>query len=217
MLWGEVRDERRDTRIERAEAAPSRDPHLIERNVAVADQQGCVDTTMAPRDADGPTVAATFEGLVGPWVDEMYRAAAAIVGEADARDVTQEALLDAWRGFAQLRDPERVRPWLHAIVANRSRKHLRARRSRPRLVFISSWPEGTVDDRSTALAERDRLDGAFDSLPADQRIALALHYALDLSVPQVAAVLSVPDGTVKSRIHAGVERLRAVLAAEDKP
>ena len=170
---------------------------------------------MAPREADAASVAATFEGLVGPWVDEMYRAAAAMVGEADARDVTQEALLDAWRGFTRIRDPERVRAWLHAIVANRSRKHLRASRSRPRVVPTLDWPEGTVDDRSTVLAERDRLDRAFDALPADQRIALALHYALDLSVPQVAAALSVPEGTVKSRIHAGIERLRAVLAAED--
>ena len=174
-----------------------------------------MDTTIVPRDADAPTVAPTFEGLVAPWVDEMYRAAAAIVGEADARDVTQESLLDAWRGFARLRDPERVRPWLHAIVANRSRKHLRARRSRPRFVPVTTWPEGTVDDRSTVFAERDRLDRAFDSLPPDQRIALALHYTLDFSVPQAAAVLSVPEGTVKSRIHAGVERLRAALAVED--
>ena len=175
-----------------------------------------MDTTIVPRDADAPSVAPTFEGLVAPLVDEMYRAAAAIVGEADARDVTQEALLDAWRGFARLRDPELIRPWLHAIVANRSRKYLRARRSRPRFVTVSTWPEGSVDDRSAVFAERDRLDRAFDSLPADQRIALALHYTLDLSVPQVAAVLSVPDGTVKSRLHAGVERLRAALAAEDK-
>lgn len=171
---------------------------------------------MAPRDADAPTVVASFEALVGPLVDEMYRAAAAIVGETDARDVTQEALVDAWRGYPRLRDRERVRPWLHAIIANRSRKHLRARRSRPRFIYVSTWPEGAEDDGSTVLAERDRLDRAFESLPADQRIALALHYALDLSVPQVAAVLSVPDGTIKSRIHAGVERLRAVLTEEDE-
>jgi RNA polymerase sigma-70 factor (ECF subfamily) len=179
------------------------------------DQKGGVETTMPPRDADAPSVANTFEELVGPWVDEMYRAAAAIVGEADARDVTQEALLDAWRGFARLRDRAQLRPWLHAILANRSRKHLRARRSRPRLIAVASWPETGVDDRSAAFAERERLDRAFDSLPADQRIALALHYTLDLSVPQVASVLSVPEGTVKSRIHAGVERLRTALAAED--
>jgi RNA polymerase sigma factor (sigma-70 family) len=171
---------------------------------------------MPPRDADRPVVAPSFEGLVAPWVDEMYRAAAAIVGEADARDVTQESLLDAWRGFERLRDRERLRPWLHAIVANRSRKHLRAQRSRPRLIAVTSWPDDGVDDRSAAIAERDRLDQAFETLPADQRIALALHYAIDLSVPQVAAALSLPEGTVKSRIHAGVDRLRAVLAAEDK-
>ena len=171
---------------------------------------------MGPREDGDAGVAANFEALVGPWVDEMYRAAAAIVGEADARDVTQEALLDAWRGFGRFRDPERVRAWLHAIVANRSRKHLRALRSRPRLVFAPNWPEDAAEDGSGDLAERDRLDRAFEALPADQRIALALHYALDLSVPQVAAALSVPDGTVKSRIHAGVERLRAVLAAEDE-
>ena len=174
-----------------------------------------MDTTIVPRDADASSVTPTFEGLVAPWVDEMYRAAAAIVGEADARDVTQEALLDAWRGFARLRDSERVRPWLHAIVANRSRKYLRARRSRPRFVAVSTLPEGRVDDRSTVFAERDRLDRAFESLPGEQRIALALHYTFDLSVPQVAAVLSVPEGTVKSRIHAGVERLRAALTAEE--
>jgi RNA polymerase sigma factor (sigma-70 family) len=169
---------------------------------------------MTPRE-DAATEAATFDRLVGPWANEMYRAAAAIVGEADARDVTQESLLDAWRGFDRIRDPERVRAWLHAIVANRSRKHLRASRSRPRVVPMVDWPEASVDDGSRALAERDRLDRAFDALPADQRIALALHYSLDLSVPQVATVLSVPGGTVKSRIHAGVERLRAQLAVED--
>jgi RNA polymerase sigma factor (sigma-70 family) len=172
---------------------------------------------MAPRDADVPSVELAFEALVGPWVEEMYRAAAAIVGEADARDVIQDALLDAWRGFARLRDRDRVRPWLHAIVANRSRKHLRARRSRPRFVAVSSWPEVPIDDRSEVLAEHDRLDPAFDALPPDQRVALALHYALDLSVPQVAAAMSVPAGTVTSRIHAGVERLRAALASEDQP
>lgn len=171
---------------------------------------------MPPRDADTPAAAPTFEVLIAPWVDEMYRAAAAIVGEADARDVTQESLVDAWRGFARLRDRERLRPWLHAIVANRARKHLRAQRSRPRFIAVSTWPERAVDDRSTAIAERDRLDRAFEALPADQRVALALHYAIDLSVPQVAAALSVSEGTVKSRIHAGVDRLRAVLAAEDK-
>ncbi len=168
---------------------------------------------MAHRVADAADVAATFEALVGPWVDEMYRAAAAIVGEGDARDVTQDALVDAWRGFSKLREPRLARPWLHAIVANRCRKHLRSMRSRPRLIDVEV-PEGAVGDRSAALAERDRLDRAFASLTADQRIAVVLHYVVDLSVPQIAAALAAPEGTVKSRINSGIERLRAALESE---
>jgi RNA polymerase sigma-70 factor (ECF subfamily) len=173
-----------------------------------------MEPTVAPRQADAADVAATFEALVGPWVDEMYRAAAAIVGEGDARDVTQDALVDAWRGFGKLRDPRLARPWLHAIVANRCRKHLRAQRTRPRLISVVV-PEGAVDDQSAALSERDRLDGAFASLTVDQRVAVVLHYVVDLSVPQIATTLSAPEGTVKSRIHSGVERLRAALESED--
>lgn len=173
-----------------------------------------MEPTLAPRQADAADVAATFEALVGPWVDEMYRAAAAIVGEGDARDVTQDALVDAWRGFGKLRDPRLARPWLHAVVANRCRKHLRSMRSRPRTIVVDV-PEGTVGDRSAAFAERDCLDRAFASLTSDQRIAVVLHYVVDLSVPQIATALSAPEGTVKSRIHSGLERLRAALESED--
>ena len=72
-----------------------------------------------------------------------------------------------------------------------------------------------MDDQSAALSERDRLDQAFASLTADQRIAVVLHYVVDLSGPQIASALSVPEGTVKSRIHSGVERLRAALESMD--
>jgi RNA polymerase sigma-70 factor, ECF subfamily len=172
-----------------------------------------MEPTVAHRGVDAADGAASFEALVGPWVDEMYRAAAAIVGESDARDVTQDALLDAWRGLGRLRDPQLVRPWLHAIVANRCRKHLRALRSRPRLIRVE-MPEEGLADRSATLAERERLDRAFESLTPDQRIAVVLHHVVDLSIPQIAAALAAPEGTIKSRIHTGVERLRAALVSE---
>src|SRR6188472_1514616 len=78
-----------------------------------------------------------FEALVGPWVNEMYRAAAAIVGVDDAADVTQEALADAWRGLDRLRDHSKARAWLRAIVVNRARKQIRAAQSRPRLIAVA--------------------------------------------------------------------------------
>lgn len=188
-------------------------PVTGERSAARKDHQERMEPSVAPRRADAVDQAATFEALVGPWVDEMYRAAAAIVGESDARDVTQDALVDAWRGLGKLRDRGRVRPWLHAIVANRCRKRLRSRRSRPRLVVVDV-PEGVVDDSSAMLAERDRLDAAFASLSPDQRIAVVLHYVTDQSVPQIASALSVAEGTIKSRIHSGLEILRKALDAD---
>jgi len=172
--------------------------------------------------ARGSTSAAVdpadFEAFVGPWVDEMFRAAAAIVGQAEAADVTQDALLDAWRGLPRLRDPTRIRPWLHAIVANRSRKQIRAWRSRPRLVDVSVTQEPVADegDPGALAARRDQLDRAFSRLSADQRICLALRYSIDLSVPEIAEALGIPEGTVKSRLHAVIARLRASLVEEDR-
>ena len=174
----------------------------------------------ASESASADERSAAFEALVEPWVQEMYRAAAAIVGVNEAEEVTQESLLDAWRGLSRLRDRERVRPWLHAIVANRARKHLRSARSRPRLIAVVGDAEPRDDrsspDHAVQFAERDRLDRAFDRLSADQRVCLALRYSMDLSVPQIAETLRIPEGTVKSRINAGMERLRAAIVEDDR-
>jgi RNA polymerase sigma-70 factor (ECF subfamily) len=148
----------------------------------------------------------------------MYRMAAAIVGPALAEDVTQDALVDAWRGFARLRERQRVRPWLHAIVVNRASKALRSARSRPRLIAVDvdGSARATTGDETHRVAERDRLDRAFATLAADQRVSVALRYSMDLSVPQIAATLGIAEGTVKSRIHAGIQRMRAAIGEDDR-
>lgn len=174
----------------------------------------------ASESASADERSAAFEALVEPWVQEMYRVAAAIVGTYDAEEVTQESLIDAWRGFARLRDRDRVRPWLHSIVANRARKHIRSARSRPRLIAVVgeavSRDDRSSPDHAAQFAERDRLDRAFDRLSADQRVCLALRYSMDLSVPQIAEALRIPEGTVKSRINAAMELLRAVVSRDDE-
>lgn len=153
----------------------------------------------------------------------MYRLAAAIVGVEAADDVTQDALLDAWRGWSRMRDRARVRPWVRAIVANRAKKHLRAQRSRPRLIavapdelFLDLRSSRVTPDHAVVIADRQRLDGAFERLSADQRVCVALHYSLDISVAEIARALGVPEGTVKSRINAGITRMRAALEGEER-
>ena len=174
-----------------------------------------MDERLPGRAASTASRAQQFEDLVSPWVAEMYRAAAAIAGPESAEDIAQEALLDAWRGLNRLRDASRVRWWLHAIVANRARKHLRAARSRPRVINVRV-PELAAGDVAAEVAERDRLDRAFSQLSVDQRVCLAYRYSLDLPVAEVAELLHVPEGTVKSRIHAALARLRDALGEDDQ-
>lgn len=161
-----------------------------------------------------------FEALVGPHLKEMYRLALAIVGPDDAADVTQDALVAAWRGVGGLRDEARARFWLHRIVVNRARDVIRARSRRPRWIRVVD-PEAVAGasrpDSSAEVGERDRLDRAFETLTPDQRAILALHYTLDLSIPQVAAALSIREGTAKSRVHSAIERLRAAMPDEVSP
>ena len=119
----------------------------------------------------GRSTAATsrdvrFAQLVSPWIPEMYRLAAAICGISDADDVTQDALVDAWRGFDRLREETSIRPWLHAIVANRARKDLRFRRFRPRTVeMVPEKLSAAERDPSLSVAERDRLDSQRKTSP----------------------------------------------------
>lgn len=160
-----------------------------------------------------------FEALVQPWVEEMYRLAATIVGPHDARDVTQDALVIGWSKLGSLRRRDDPRPWLHAIVVNKCRQLLRTQRRGPRWIDIDqpgvADRAGTSADSSGTQAERDRLDRAFSRLDADHRAALALHYVVDMTVPQIAVALGVREGTVKSRIHAAVQRMRTELERQD--
>lgn len=160
-----------------------------------------------------------FEALVEPWVEEMYRVAAAIVGPDDARDVTQDALVAAWKKVADLRRRDDARPWLHAIVVNQSRQLLRSQRRRPRAIDLAepgvADRAGATSDSTARVAERDRLDRAFARLDADHRAALALHYVTDLTVPQIAVVLGVREGTVKSRVHSAVQQMRTELDRQE--
>ena len=67
------------------------------------------------------------------------------------------------------------------------------------------------DVDAAAIDDRLVLDDAFEQLTPDHRIALVLRYYADLTVDQIAERVGVPPGTVKSRIHVGVERMRAAM------
>lgn len=154
-----------------------------------------------------------FRALVEPYVGRALGAATIITrSPADAADAVQDALLSAWRGLPQLRDPEAFPAWFRQHVV---RAAIRASRTRRRVTELDvEMPDG-ADDLDRAVARRT-LRRAFDRLEPDDRLLLTLHQFWGLPIAETASHLRIPEGTVKSRIHAAMDRLRAAYDAEER-
>ena len=157
--------------------------------------------------------------LVERHATETYRLCAAIVGTPDARDLTQETFLVAWRELPRLRDIGSFAPWLRRICVSRCRNWLRAQRGvgRPASLdaedgFAESIPDGRRDFRG-AVEARAVLEPAFRHLNPDQRAVLALHYSMGYSISETADALGVSLGAAKSRLHRGLKVLRAAIGS----
>lgn len=161
---------------------------------------------------------AAYEAIVRRKVETVYRTARAILGnDADADDATQETLIGAWRRMSDLREPDRLDAWLGRITVNACRMALRRRSTRAAMALSVAVVE-PEDAGTSQLQERVvnavAFDRAFDRLSIDQRSILVLHHLHDLSIAEIATRLAIPEGTVKSRLHAARSALQRALARE---
>jgi RNA polymerase sigma-70 factor (ECF subfamily) len=154
-----------------------------------------------------------FARLVDSQLAAAYRTAAAILGDpADAEDVIQDAMLRAWQRLDQMRDQDRMAAWFGRILVNACRDRLRGRR-RP----VVRWtPPPAATATLPDVAERDALLRALAGLNPDQRIAIVLRYYLDLPLETIAERTSTPLGTVKTRLHHGLQAMRAAYEAAER-
>jgi RNA polymerase sigma-70 factor (ECF subfamily) len=138
----------------------------------------------------------------------------------EADDVVQEAFVKAYAALPRFREGAGFRPWLLRIVVNETRNALRGRSRRALRelrVAVREAAEGGRDDRTDpadAAVGADRRAGlleALDTLAPDLREVVTCRYLLELSEAETAAVLDVPAGTVKSRLHRALATLREVL------
>ena len=147
--------------------------------------------------------------------DRCYAIAQRILGEAAAaQDATQQALLDIWRKLPTLRDVDRFEAWCYRIVVHAC--YAEARRYRRAIpAFLSDDHEpATTSDQFRAIVDRDCVERAFDRQRVEHRAVLVLRYYLDLPLEEIASILEIPVGTVKSRIHNGLRAMRAALEAD---
>ena len=166
----------------------------------------------AARDGDHEA----FEVLATAAGDRLYRFARLVLGDThQAEDAVQDAIVRAWQGLPELRDPERWDAWLHRLIVNACADQGR-RQMRQSVEVRMIRLEPSEGDNVQLVDDHDQLERGFRKLKPGQRAAVVLHFYLGLSVPEVADALGVPVGTAKSRIHYAVDAMRAALEADDR-
>lgn len=150
----------------------------------------------------------------------VYRTALAITGDADsAADLLQDVFLRLNR-FSHNIDPLRpLEPWLYRMTTNLSYDWVKRRKRWPRpLEDLADWLIGSVKNSPYEVVEKNdewsRVQRAVAALPLSQRIVVVLYYLNDLALQEIAEILDVPIGTVKSRLYYGRLGLKRSLGLE---
>jgi RNA polymerase sigma-70 factor (ECF subfamily) len=147
----------------------------------------------------------------------VYRTALVITRDPDAsEDILQETFLRLHRFAVRFNAQLPVAPWLYRVAVNLSYTWISRRRRwwTPLEDFVLELAAPAQQAPESLFEQHDahrRLQRALDALPPDQQAALILYYLNELSLPEIAAILDCPVGTVKSRLYYGRERLRQAL------
>jgi RNA polymerase sigma-70 factor (ECF subfamily) len=158
-----------------------------------------------------PDLEREFEERLAESGTLAFRVAYAVLrNRADAEDVAQEAAVRAYRGFRDLRDQESFRAWIARIawrIALDRRRSDSRRLPREQAVVEGAAPVRTVEDLAASRQLEERVWRAVDGLPEKLRVVVVLGAVEGHGLGEVAGLLGVPVGTVKSRLHEARRRL----------
>ena len=170
--------------------------------------------------------AEAFCRLTEPLQTRLLRQAVAMSGDVSAaEDLVAETLVEAWKSLARYDESCRFSTWLYAILLHRHQKWLRRARSRP--VALARLPIFQRDDLAAQQENISSLEPSpaeaaarnensalmrecITRLPEKHRRIILLRFFEDASLPDMARVLGCPVGTVKSRLHHALEKLRKI-------
>lgn len=171
------------------------------------------DELLVLRCQDGDEAA--LAELVDRYQQRLWRHAWRLTGRSDAAaDVLQEAWIAIVRGIGRLQDPACFRSWAYRIVTHRaadwSRRVQRQRKLLKNAAAESQLPEENPNENIDQY-DVNLLRAALRKLPADRRALLSLFYLDELSIGEIADVLSIPKGTVKSRLFHARNELKTLI------
>jgi RNA polymerase sigma-70 factor (ECF subfamily) len=187
---------------------------------------GLSDAELATQAAAGDHAA--FEAIMRRHNRALFRTARAILrDDAEAEDALQEAYLQAYRTLGSFRGDARLSTWLARVVANEALMRLRKQTRRSVIVPIQSGladdeinqrTHGSMDKEPETSARRAEmrklLEERIDALPNAYRSVFMLRAVEEYSVEETAAILQIPEATVRSRFFRARSLLREGLASE---
>jgi RNA polymerase sigma-70 factor (ECF subfamily) len=175
------------------------------------------DADLAARASRGDRRA--LETLLDRHADRVHALCRRVIAHReDALDATQEAMIAIARGIDRFDGRSAFTTWLYRVVTNAALDELRRKQRRPEPVDVTDYdrrqPGPGLDH---IVSERIDIDAALATLPTDFRVAVVLRDLADLDYAQIAEVLEIPPGTVRSRIARGRVLLAAALGNPEAP
>jgi RNA polymerase sigma-70 factor (ECF subfamily) len=158
--------------------------------------------------------ADAFTQLVKASSPRLAGVAYLILRDPDrAKDAVQEAFVAAWKDMRALRIADAWDAWLRRLTVRACYRLAKKERRRMQVEVGTMPAEDSIrlPDASAHVADREWVLAELGRLDVDQRAVIALHYYLDLPLREVAAILDIPFGTAASRLHRGLELMRAAM------
>ena len=152
-----------------------------------------------------------FTELVGKWQERLWRYACKVTGsEAAAWDIVQETWCSVIKGLRKLKDVSVFPCWVFRILNNKCADWARKQQLQSRL--NENLEENLLRKTSQRANEKaDLLQTAIEKLTSERRALIMLRYKEGFDIGQIAEILNIPEGTVKSRLHRTVNTLRQLL------
>ncbi len=129
-------------------------------------------------------------------------------GDSEVDDLAQEALIAILKGLSGFRGEGSLKSWADKVVVRETLGRIKRRRQERSRFEIRNELHPVSDARADVYLARRAAAQALDILPDEQREAIVLHHALELSIPEVAELLGASPDTIKSRIRLGMQKLR---------
>jgi RNA polymerase sigma-70 factor (ECF subfamily) len=184
--------------------------------------------TNPPAGGAGAPAPASFESLLEPLLDSAFGTALRFTrNSADAEDLVQDAALLAFRGFGSFEPGSSFRAWFFRIMTNAFFSKYRKRKRQGTEIDLEDAPDlhlycqtaalglhGRSEDPASLLMSRlatEHVEAAIAALPEEYRVAAALYFVQDFSYQEIAEMVGVPVGTIRSRIHRGRRLLQKAL------